>query len=71
MVLGRNYYEMVKKDESMTYLVDNSNTAKEIRGKTIEFVFDIFAGKLQIVLGFDDKFTKNITLSNKYSAVSL
>jgi hypothetical protein len=69
--LGRNYYEMVKKEQSKVYHLDNAKNAKEIEDKTMEFVFDIFAGKLQITLGFDDQFNNNITLSNKYSAVSM
>lgn len=69
--LGRSYNQLVKKDESKVYLLDNTKTANELASNTIEFVFDIFAGKVEIILGFDEQFKKNITLNNKYSAASI
>lgn len=71
MQVGRSFFDLVKKGEEKVYLLNTSTYYKQIENKTIQLVFDKFAGTPDITLGFDSAFLKKISVSKKFQAVSV
>jgi hypothetical protein len=62
---------MIGKGKSMVYKIDTTDIYDFVQDKTIEFVFDIFAGSPKITIGFDKKFNNKIEVNSKSPSISL